>query len=227
MAEIRRASVLGASAVAAPRYACRAAGSAASGASPRALRNRARSRRSLRYAANVSWAAPRSAASISRNASRCFQVAVASGAESARRLFREARIWQDLFDRSGGRRRVPQRQENTTAEQHQGDHEDECNSELPHAPTRIPVVAGRIASEAIDDRAAGYASTLPGRGEKERQWPRGCGADRDSGGGAARSDSTRICAAPNRCPRRADGGRKVQDRPTARSTSQPSILRFR
>src|ERR1700738_5613419 len=132
-------------------------------------------------------AAPRSAASISRNASRCFHLAAASGEESAGRLFRKARIGQDLFDRSGGRRRVPQRQENATAEQYQGDHENKCDGELPHAPIRIPVADGRITSEAIDDRARGYASTLPGRGEKERQWPRGFRGDRDGGDGAARS----------------------------------------
>src|SRR5439155_7206902 len=38
---------------------------------------------------------------------------------------------------------------------------------FPMRPTRIPVADSRITSEAVDDRAAGYASTLPGRGEKE------------------------------------------------------------
>ena len=78
----------------------------------------------------------------------------------------KARIGQDLFDRRGGHRRVPQCEENPAADQQQGDHKHKRDGDLPHAPTLVSRRRSSDQRAPIDHWAAGYASTLSAHREK-------------------------------------------------------------
>jgi hypothetical protein len=86
-------------------------------------------------------------------------------------LLRKARIWDHLFNRRRRDRRVPEGKKRRAAKQQQGDHDNQRDGDLPHAPDSqlaLPHARCRFGAVPIDDLVARYASTLTAGLEKER-----------------------------------------------------------